>query len=307
MAAAPAGGRGCRGASGLLPTAISQNGRMADKTFEEAAEELYGLAPADFIAARKTLAAAAPDRETAARIRDLRKPPTSVWVVNLLSRRAADDVGKLSTLAAEMREAQDDRDAARLTSLNKERRMLVAELVRTATDLAEREGVATGAGIVAEVERTLGAAARDEAAASAVRTGRLLRPLEASGVDPVDLTDAVAGDAPVAAAPVPARGRDDLAERRARRDAERAAAAVRREAADAEREAARAEARMATAREREALLQERVEALESELARIRADADAATAEREEAERARDASAERLHTANREAERLTGPS
>ena len=35
MAAAPAGGRGCRGASGLLPTAISQNGRMADKTFEK--------------------------------------------------------------------------------------------------------------------------------------------------------------------------------------------------------------------------------------------------------------------------------
>lgn len=307
MAAVRTGGGGCRQTPGVLSTPISQNGRMADTTFEEAAAELYGLAPADFIAARKTLAAAAPDRETAAQIRGLRKPPTSVWVVNLLSRRAAEAVGKLSSLAAEMREAQDDRDAARLTSLNKERRMLVAELVRTATDLAEGEGVATGAGIVADVERTLGAAARDEAAAAAVRTGRLLRPLEASGVDPVDLTDAVAGEAPVAAEPAPARGRDDLAERRALREAERAAAAVRREAADAERDAARAEARLATARERETLLRERVEALESELARIRADADAATAERDEAEAARRASADRLRTASRAAERLTGPS
>ncbi|CDK01826.1 transposase [Microbacterium sp. C448] len=291
----------------MLSTAISQNGRMADTTFEEAAEALYGLAPADFIAARKTLAAAAPDRETAAQIRGLRKPATSVWVVNLLSRRAANEVGRLSTLAAEMREAQEDRDAARLTSLNKERRTLVAELVRTATTLANDEGIDLGAGIVAEVERTLGAAARDEAAASAVRTGRLLRPLEASGVDPVDLTDAVAGEAPVAAEPVAVRGRDDLAERRARRDAERAAAVVRREAADAERESARAEARLATAREREALLRERVDALESEIARIRADADAATAERNDAESARDVSAERLRTANRAAARLTGPS
>lgn len=307
MTAAEARGGGCRAAPGVLTIAIRQNGRMADKTFEEAAEELYGLAPGDFVAARHALAAATSDRATAARIRGLRKPPTAVWVLNLLSRRAADEVAKLSALAAEMREAQDDRDAARLTSLNKERRMLVAALVRTATDLAEGQGVAAGPSIVAEVERTLGAAARDEGAAAAVRTGRLVRPLEASGVDPVDLSDAVAGDAPVATQPVPGRGRDDLAERRARRDAERAAAAVRREAADAEREAARAEARLATARERESLLRERVEALESELARFRADADAATAERDEAEGAYRASAERLRAANRAAERLTGPS
>lgn len=64
---------------------------------------------------------------------------------------------------------------------------------------------------------------------------------------------------------------------------------------------------LATAREREALLRERVDALESEIARIRADADAATAERNDAESARDVSAERLRTANRAAARLTGPS
>ncbi|WP_458040689.1 MULTISPECIES: transposase [Bacteria] len=280
---------------------------MVDATLSAAADELYGLVPSAFVAARTALAASATDRDTAAQIRALRKPPTSAWVVNLLARRDPAGVGKLAELAAEMREAQDDRDAARLTALNKDRRDLLAELVRRATALAQGEGVALGAGIVGEVERTLGAAARDGAAAAAVRTGRLLRPLEASGVDPIDLMDAVAGDAPAAADPAPVRGRDDLAERRARRDAERAAVAVRREAADAERESARAEARLATAREREALLQERVESLESELARIRADADAATVERHAAESARDVSAERLRTANRAAARLTGPS
>ena len=260
---------------------------MADTTFESAAEELYGLVPSAFVAARNALAASAPGREVAAQIRALRKPSTSVWVVNLLARRRPSDVAKLATLAAELREAQDDRDAALLTALNKDRRMLVADLVRAATTLAESEGVDGGAGIVAEVERTLGAAARDEAAAAAVRTGRLLRPLEASGVDPVDLNDAVAGQAPAAAdladsSPL-GRGRDDLAERRARRDAERAAAAARRELADAERDATRAEARVAAARERDALLRDRVDGLERELARISADADAAAEELRDAE------------------------
>jgi hypothetical protein len=289
---------------------------MADTTLESAADELYGLVPSAFVAARNALAASAPDREVAARIRALRKPPTSAWVLNLLARRRADDVGKLGALAAEMREAQDDRDAALLTSLNRERRMLVADLVRAATTLAEGEGVEVGAGIVGEVERTLGAAARDEAAAAAVGTGRLLRPLEASGVDPVDLTDAVAGDAAVLPSPAsgPASGsrRDDLAERRARRDAERAAAAARRELADAERDSARAEARVAAARERDALLRDRVDGLERELARVRADADAATDERAEAERALRDSTQRRRAAERAAERaadgtLTGPS
>ncbi len=274
---------------------------MVEKTFEGAAEELYGLVPSAFVAARTALAASASDPETAAQIRALRKPPAAAWIVNLLARGAAEDVARLDALAAEMREAQDDRDATRLTALNKDRRMLVAELVRTATALAEREGVTVGAGILAEVERTLGAAARDGAAAAAVRTGRLLRSLEASGVDPVDLTDAVAGEAPLAPEtsprPAGARGRDDLAERRARRDAERAAAAARREVADAEREAARAEAQVAAARESDARLRERVEALERELTRVRADAASATVELREAERALRESAERQRAAH----------
>ena len=271
---------------------------MVDTTLEAAAQELYGLVPSDFVAARTALAASAPDRETAAQIRALRKPPTSAWVINLLARRAAQDVARLAGLAADLREAQDDRDAARLTELNRERRTLVAELVRTARGLAGAEGVEVGSGILADVERTLGAAARDETAAAAVRTGRLVQPLEASGVEPVDLTHAVAGEAPAAVARHPARGRDDLAERRARREAERAEAAARREVSDAEREAARAESRLSAARERADLLRERVDGLETELERVRADAETAAEELDAAERARRDAADRLRKAHR---------
>ena len=282
----------------MLPHGFRENGRMVDTTLEAAAEELYGLAPSDFVAARTALASSAPDRNTAAQIRALRKPSTSAWVVNLLARRAGTDVGRLAGLAADLREAQEDRDAARLTALNRDRRMLVAELVGTARTLVEGEGVEVGAGILAEVERTLGAAARDETAAAAVRTGRLVRPLEASGVDPVDLTDAVAGQAVATPAPQAPRGRDELAERRARREAERAAAAARREATDAEREDSRAESRVAAARERASLLRDRVDALETELARLRADAEAAAGELDAAERERRKAAERLRAAHR---------
>ncbi len=280
-----------------MPTrGVGENGRMVDTTLEDAAEELYGLVPGAFVAARTALAASAPERETAAQIRALRKPPTSAWAVNLLARRSPEDVDRLAALAEDLREAQDDRDAARLTALNRDRRMLVAELVRTARDVAGAEGIELGSGILAEVERTLGAAARDASAAAAVRTGRLVRPLEASGVDPVDLTDAVAGAAPSVTDPRPRRARDDLAERRARREAERVEAAARREATDAEREAARAESRVSAARERAGLLRDRVSGLETELARVRADAEAAADELDAAERARRGAADRLRAA-----------
>ena len=277
---------------------------MADTTFEDAAEQLYALVPGEFIAARKALSAAAGDGDTAARIRALRKPPTAAWVANLLARRRPDDIDALAALAGEFREAQEARDAAELTRLNKERRTLLAGLVRTATALAEAAGVTIGAGIVDDVSRTLGAAARDEAAAAALRTGRLLRPLEASGVDPVDLADAVAGDAP--APPAAPRGRDDLAERRARREAERAAQAAERELADAARGAARAESRRDAARERSALLQERVAGLEKELGRVHAEAETAAAELTEAERVLRESTARERAAEKAARRAGVP-
>ena len=64
-------------------------------TVTDAARELYGLVPAEFTAARNALAQQAADggdRELAARIRKLPKPPVAAWAVNALVRHRPDEV-----------------------------------------------------------------------------------------------------------------------------------------------------------------------------------------------------------------------
>jgi hypothetical protein len=165
---------------------------MSDDSLEVAAARLYGLLPGEFTAAR-TAAAADAGRARAAEIRALRKPSTAAWVVNALARGSASRLSEALELADRLREAQDDLDAATLSRLGRERRALVAALAHDAAELAEARGVTVSAAVAADVERTLNAAMRDAAAAAAVSSGRLVRALEASGLDPVDLDGAVGG------------------------------------------------------------------------------------------------------------------
>jgi hypothetical protein len=72
--------------------------------------------------------------------------------------------------------------------------------------VAEQQGRKISAAVAAEVEATLRAATVDEGAASAVRSGRLLRVLSADGVDRVDLRDAVAVPGAPAQPAVPTSG-----------------------------------------------------------------------------------------------------
>jgi hypothetical protein len=62
----------------------------------------------------------------------------------------------------------------------------------TARTVTEEHGRKLSGAVATEVEQTLRAATVDEGAATAVRSGRLLRVLSADGVDRVDLRDAVA-------------------------------------------------------------------------------------------------------------------
>ena len=65
---------------------------------DEVADELYALAPRDFVAARDARskeAKAAGDPDAAKQIAALRKPTVVAWVANLLVRRRADDVEPL--------------------------------------------------------------------------------------------------------------------------------------------------------------------------------------------------------------------
>ncbi|HEY5935624.1 MAG TPA: hypothetical protein VIU61_13335 [Kofleriaceae bacterium] len=262
------------------------------------AVELYALPPDDFTAARNARAAAA-DRSLAARVKTLRKPTAAAWAVDLLARDG--QLAEALELAGALREAQDDLDGAELARLSRQRRALVAALATQAVDLAAERGVAVSAAARADVEKTINAAVMDAAAAAAVMTARLVRPLEASGFDAVDVSDAVGGSLPgVPDAPPPTR--DDLAERRARKEAERAVRDAERAAGEADRELAKIDAKLTKARERSDHLRERIDDLRAELTRFEADAEKADVETRRLDDDRTDAAARARSAERDAQK-----
>lgn len=270
----------------------------APTDLDAVAAELYALPPDEFTAARNARANQA-DRPLAAQIKALRKPTAAAWAVGLLAREG--QLGDALELSAALREAQDDLDAAELNRLGRQRRALVTALAAQAADLAAVKGVTVSASARTEVEKTINAAVMDAAAAAAVMTGRLVRTLEATGLEPVDLTDAVGGSVPgVPDAPAPSR--DDLAERRARKAAERELREAERAAGEADRELAKIDAKLAKARERTDHLRERVDDLRAELARFEADAEKAEAAATDLEAERTEAAERAQSAARATER-----
>lgn len=267
-----------------------------DVELDEIAAELYALPPADFTAARNARAAAS-DPTLAKRVKTLRKPSVAAWAVNLLARdgQLADAV----ELSAALREAQDDLDAAELSRLGAQRRQLVAALAKQAVGLASDAGVTLSPAARDETEKTINAAVMDAAAAAAVLTARLVTTLEAGDIDPATLAEAVGGSLPGAVEQAP---RDDLAERRARKAAEKAAREAERVANEAERELARVDARRAKAQERVDHVRERIDDLRRDLAALEADAAAAEQKLETAEREHADAAARARSAVQESER-----
>ena len=162
------------------------------------ADELYALPPDEFTAARDTAAKAARDdgdRELADTVKKFRRPSIGAWLVNTVAR--TDQLEELLDLGAALREAQRTLDGAELRAMSRQRHQVVRGLSELARQLT---GKTPADAAQREFEATLEAALADDAAAEAVRTGRLMRALTSTGLEPVDLTDAVA--APEA---VPAR------------------------------------------------------------------------------------------------------
>lgn len=160
------------------------------------ADELYALAPGDFTAARNQRAKAAKaagDKELAETITRFPKPSVAAWVVNLLARQRPDVVAQVIELGGALRAAQVDSDRDRLKDLSRQRQELLRAVAATGVDLAGESGLKVPPAAAAAVEQTLQAAMADPDAANAVRTGRLTRTLASTGVEAVDLTDAVAG------------------------------------------------------------------------------------------------------------------
>jgi hypothetical protein len=93
---------------------------------EQAGDELFGLAPEEFVAARDELARRLRrdgDPEAARRVKALRRPPLSAWAVNQLARGKEPSVDRLLAAGERLRAAQQAAlaggDAAELRSAAK--------------------------------------------------------------------------------------------------------------------------------------------------------------------------------------------
>lgn len=269
-----------------------------DARLDEVAADLLALPPARFTAARNERAAEI-GGGVGRRIAQLRKPTVAAWAVNLLVHDG--QLGEAVELSRALHEAQDDRDAAELARLGRQRRQLVSALARRAGELAAAAGTPLSAAMADAVEKSVNAAIVNEAAAAAILTGRLVAAVDLAGLESDTLGEAVAGSLPGALpAPPP---RDDLATRRARKAAERAVREAERAQADAEREQASVQKKLDAAREKADRVHERVDALRAELARAEKEAAEgdAVVQRCEAERADAADA--VRTAGRALERV----
>ena len=152
----------------------------------EHAEELYGLLPEEFMAARTAAVKAAKDdgdRDLAKAIQTLRRPTVAAWSVNLLARRRAELVEQVVSLGGSLREAQATLQGQALRDLTRQRRQLVAAVTQEVRALAAAEGQKLSDAAVRQVEETLQAAMADPAAAEAVRSGLLAQPMASTGLE----------------------------------------------------------------------------------------------------------------------------
>ncbi|MGX5657939.1 hypothetical protein ACWKWC_24420, partial [Geodermatophilus nigrescens] len=151
---------------------------------EEVADELYGLLPGDFVAARTEAARrarAAGDRALATEVAALGKPSTAAWACNALVREQPDEIAGLVELGDLLREAQESLAGDQLRALGTQRSRLLAALTRQARVVAARLGLPLSDAVADQVEQTLRAALADPDAGEALLAGRLTGPLSVSG------------------------------------------------------------------------------------------------------------------------------
>jgi len=207
----------------------------ANAGIDAAAEDLYAVLPAEFIAARDARAKQArseDDEELYRQIKALRRPTTAAWLVNLLA-RSDDGFDAFRDLSRRLRDAQTNLDAPTMKELGQERTRVVAALVDRATTLATNADpqFRDTEAVRDQVTSTLTAAIADPSAEAAVTSGRLVSPLSYAGFGEVDISDAVATplhvvrqkeEKPAARKPTSATKVDQRALDRARADLDRA-------------------------------------------------------------------------------------
>ena len=261
---------------------------------QQAAEELYGLPPAEFTRARDERAKElrkSGDREAADGVKALRKPTVAAWALNQLARQRRKELGRLLKAGEGLRAAQEELlaggDRSAFQKAAAAERELVADLTGATQEIVSKAGERPGAGLDEKVSATLHAAALDEDVAEELRAGRLTREREAIG----GFGAAGTFDAP---ADSPSRARSRVPKKpAAKRAAPKKAAGAKKAADDA-----RKRERLAAARTDERHARRELEAAAKALQHAETRAEAAEAHAADAvERAKVAS-ERLVEARR---------
>lgn len=242
------------------------------------ADELYGLLPREFTAARERRAGearAAGDRALAERIHRLRRPTAAAWAGNLLVREQREEVEALLRLGESLRQAHQDLDGEQLRQLSAEQLRVISALGRQAQQLTADAGQRIGEGARREVEQTLHAALADPEAGREWAGGRLTTPLDTPAGFPAPSGQQT---------PAASRGkRADAQDREAKQEAR-----ARAEDRDtARREADAAQGRLRTAEQRAGELRRALEEAEQEERETREEARRAQQRLGRAERAAD--------------------
>ncbi|MFB7877782.1 hypothetical protein ACFC06_21260 [Nocardia sp. NPDC056064] len=165
-------------------------------SIDDAAAELYGLDPGEFVSTRTERAAQARadgDRELAAAITALRKPTVAAWTVNLLARDAPAEIAALLDLGDALRAAQRQLSGTELRALGTQRQQVVNAMTKRAAELSAEHGRTATEQTLREVGQTLTAALADPEVADQIRTGVLPATVTYEGFGPAGLVAITGG------------------------------------------------------------------------------------------------------------------
>jgi hypothetical protein len=222
--------------------------------FEQEIDRLYGLPLDEFVAARNELAKRAREegeRALATRIKELRKPNVSAWVINRLVRERELDIQRLLKAGERLAQAQvatvEGGDPEGFLEARRDEQRALAQLTKAARELVEREG--HGVSAIEPITRSLRAAAVTEEGRELLKRGRLTEDVQTVGFE------ALSGVKPAQRKTRPqAQPKDGAARRRTVNEARRRLRELEAEAKRLERDAAAAERRAEKAEEEAAKL-----------------------------------------------------
>ena len=267
-------------------------GGSEDAQLQQAADELYGGPPEEFMGRRTALVAAAKQsgaKQLAKQIAALRKPSKSAAALNRLARQDPEGIAELLDLGERLRQAERSVDAKQIRELTRERRTVLDTLTRRAFDITDE--TSPSAALQQEVTSTLTAALADSSVADQVAGGTLLTSASWEGFGfggPPDLTVVPEPPQPPASPAKPTAARGSKADReqakKAAADAEadrkaraaQAAAEAEKVALDDARQAVDdAEEAVVLAADEEQIRMERLRELEDQVAEARRAVDEA--------------------------------